>query len=221
MKKLIYNILGFCLILIFTACETEEFVRPTMDLELVSNEVYLNLISTELASATVSIRNGNSGYTVESSDENIASASNEGPGAVIEIVGKNKGTAVITVTDALGKTATIDVVVSVLTPTTPTFTWQGQNVRFDRVGGAGLTVMPGIIVLSDLLNNNVQYIMTWTGGFSEGEKSNAKMRIISGGTEAEETELATFKVLKADTNSNYIVFSDGENGGQLYFTDYP
>ena len=63
--------------------------------------------------------------------------------------------------------------------------------------------------------------MTWTGGFSEGEKSNAKMRIISGGTEAEETELATFKVLKADTNSNYIVFSDGENGGQLYFTDYP
>lgn len=221
MKKLIYNILGFCLILIFTACETEEFVRPTMDLELVSNEVYLNLISTELASATVSIRNGNSGYTVESSDENIASASNEGPGTVIEIVGKNKGTAVITVTDALGKTATIDVVVSVLTPTTPTFTWQGQNVRFDRVGGAGLTVMPGVVVLTDITSANIQYIMTWTGGFSEGEKTNAKIRIIDGITETEETDLSTFKVLRADNNSNYIVFSDGTNGGQLYFTDYP
>ena len=221
MKKLIYNILGFCLILIFTACETEEFVRPTMDLELVSNEVYLNLISTELASATVSIRNGNSGYTVESSDENIASASNEGPGTVIEIVGKNKGTAVITVTDALGKTATIDVVVSVLTPTTPTFTWQGQNVRFDRVGGAGLTVMPGVVVLTDITIENVQYIMTWTGGLSEGEKTNAKIRIINGDAEALENDLTTFKVLKADTNSYYIVFSDGANGGQLYFTDYP
>lgn len=221
MKKLIYNILGFCLILIFTACETEEFVRPTLDLELVSNEVYLNLVSTELASAKVSIRNGNSGYTVESSDENIATATNEGPGTTIEITGKNEGAVVITVTDALGKTAIIDVVVSVLTPTTPTFTWKGQSVRFDRAGGAGLTVMPGVVVLTDITSANIQYIMTWTGGFSEGEKTNAKIRIIDGITETEETDLSTFKVLRADNNSNYIVFSDGTNGGQLYFTDYP
>lgn len=221
MKKLIYNILGLSLILMFTACETEEFMKPTLDLELVSNEVQLNLVTTELASATVSVRNGNSGYSVESSDENIATASNEGTGAVITIIGKNEGTAVITVTDALGKTATIDVVVSVLTPTTPTFTWQGQNVRFDRAGGAGLTVMPGVVVLTDITIENVQYIMTWTGGFTEGEKTNAKMRIITGVNEPEETDLTTFKVLRADNNSNYIVFSDGTNGGQLYFTDYP
>src|SRR5690554_1194921 len=221
MKKIIYNILGLSLILLFTACETEEFVRPIMDLELVSNEVYLNLVTTELAEATVSIRHGNSGYTVESSDENIATATNEGPGTEITIVGKNEGTAVITVTDALGKTATIDVVVSVVTPTTPTFTWKGQNVRFDRAGGAGLTVMPGVVVLTDITNANVQYILTWTGGFSEGEKTGAKIRIIGGDIEPEEDDLTTFKVLRADTHSNYIVFSDGTNGGQLHFTDYP
>ena len=88
MKKTIYNILGLSLILLFTACEAEEFVRPIMDLELMSNEVYLNLISTELASATFMLEAKTGGYSVESSDENITTASNEGTGAVITIIGK-------------------------------------------------------------------------------------------------------------------------------------
>ena len=100
-----------------------------MDLELVSNEVYLNLVTTELAEATVSIRHGNSGYTVESSDENIATATNEGPGTEITIVRKNEGTAVITVTDALSKTA-IDVVVSVVAQLHPHLL--GKDRMFDR-----------------------------------------------------------------------------------------
>ena len=81
--------------------------------------------------------------------------------------------------------------------------------------------MPGVVVLTDITNANVQYILTWTGGFSEGEKTGAKIRIIGGDIEPEEDDLTTFKVLRADTDSNYIVFSDGTNGGQLYFTDYP
>lgn len=221
MKKFVYTILGLSLILLFTACEAEEFEKPVLDLELVSNEVHLNLITTELASTTVSVRNGNGGYRVQSSDENVATVSNAGTGAEIKITGVNEGTAVITVTDALGKTATIDVVVSVLTPTTPTFTWKGQNIRFDRPGGAGITAMPGLVALSDIIEGNSQYILTWSGGFSEGEKTNAKIRIVTGGAEPVEINLVTLKILKANSDSNYIVFSDGENGGQLYFTDYP
>lgn len=223
MRKLIYSLLGLSLVLLFAACKTEKFVRPVVDLELVGNEVQLSLVTTELATATVDVRNGNSGYTVETSDEHVATATNEGTGAEITIKGISEGTAVITVTDALGKTATIDVVVSVLTPTRPTFTWEGQSVKFDQPSGYGITVMPGVIALTDIIDGSTQYIMSWTGGFSEGEKTDAELSII--GPDIEEPvaiKLKTLKFLKVDAESNevYIVFSDGANGGQLYFTDY-
>lgn len=220
MKRLIYSILILLIVLSVASCEKKKFIKPELELELVSNEVHLNLVTTELASATVDVRQGNSGYVVEVSDESIVTATNEGVGSKITINGISEGTAVVTVTDALGKTATIDVIVSVLTPNTPTFTWSGQSVRFDRPGGATLTVMPGIIALSDIISGNTQYFIAWGGGFSEGEKTNGHLRIINPDADPIDVELETLKFLKADSDSNYIVFSDGTNGGQLFFTNY-
>lgn len=217
MKKLINNIFGIGLVFfLLTSCMKKEFVKPTVELELVANEVHLNITSVELASATVNIKYGNGGYTVESSDETVATVSNAG--VAITITAINEGTATVTVKDALGQTATIDVSASVLVPTTPTFSWNGQIVEFDKVGGYGITILSNKIALTDLINQQKQYVLSWTGGLGEGEKTEGMLAIISAGVEPEIKELATVKVLKSETSNHYIVFSDGTNGGNLYFS---
>ncbi|MDD2244552.1 MAG: hypothetical protein PHY69_03310 [Dysgonamonadaceae bacterium] len=218
MKKLIYNIIGVSLILLLTSCQAEEFNRPEIDLELLSNEVHLSIVAHELTSTTVNIKHGNSGYTVESSDESVAIATNKGTGSTITITGVGPGSAVVTVTDALGKTATIDVSVSVTYPTTPTFVWDGKNIRFDKVGGYALTVFPGKIALTDVVNDKVQYILSWTGGLTVGEKNNGTLKIVTYNAEPELIELTKFKVLTPESGSYYCIFSKDDIGGQFFFT---
>lgn len=218
MKKTINHIIGVGLIFLLASCSGEEFIKPTIELELLSNEVYLNIISLELASATVNIKQGNSGYIVESSDETVATATNEGTGTEITITAVNEGTAVITVTDAKGKTATIDVTVAVSTPTTPTFVWGGQSVRFDRPGGYAITILSDKIALTDIINDSRQYILSWSGGLTEGEKTDGTLTIIGARDEPDINELTSVKVLKSESSNHYIVFTDGTRGGEFYFT---
>lgn len=217
MKKSINNILGIGLILVLLAsCMKNEFVKPTVDLELMANEVHLNITSAELASATVNIRYGNGEYTVETSDETVATVSNAG--VVITITAINEGTATITVKDGRGKTASIQVIAAVSVPTTPTFTWSGQMTEFDKPGGYGITILPNTIALTDIANDQKQYVLSWNGGLSEGEKPNGRLIMISPTSEPEVKELTIFKVLKSESSNHYIVFSDGTNGGHLYFS---
>lgn len=217
MKNLIKNILGISMVfLLLTSCGKKEFVRPTIELELLSNVVQLNLNSTELASATVNVKQGNSGYTVESSDETVVKASNAG--VVITVTAVSEGTATVTVTDSKGKTANIEVSVAVATPTTPTFTWNGQPVAFDMVGGYGITILADRVALTDIVNDQKQYILSWVGGFSAGEKTDAKLTIVSANSEPQINELTILKVLKSEDLGYYIVFSDGTKGGNLYFS---
>ena len=218
MKKLINYIFGFSLILLLATCSEEVFVKQTLELELLADEVHLNIASSELASTTVNIRHGNSGYTVESSDETVATATNTGTGVEIEITAIDEGTAIITVRDAEGMTATIDVTVSVTLPTTPTFRWSGQTVRFDRAGGYAITILSDKIALTDIGNDQRQYILSWTGGLSEGEKTNGVLKVIDMGEEQAINELISFRVLKSDSSGHYIIFSDGSNGGELFFS---
>jgi len=217
MKNLINNILGISLVLLLLAsCEKKEFVRPTIELELFSDVVQLNLNSTELTSATVKVKHGNSGYTVESSDETVVTVSNVG--VEITVTAVSEGTATVTVTDSKGKTAYIDVTVAVTAPTTPTFTWNGQSVAFDIAGGYGITVLSNKIALTDIVNDQKQYILSWAGGFSGGEKTDATLTIISAGSEPQVNELSILKVLKSEESGYYIVFSDGVSGGELFFS---
>lgn len=216
MKKLIKNIFGIGLILVMVSCMKKEFPKPTVDLELMANTVHLNINSAELASATVNIKYGNGEYTVESSDETVAIVSNAG--VEITITALREGVATVTVQDAHGKTATIDVTASVSVPTTPTFTWNGQAVEFDKPGGYGITILSDKVALTDIINDQKQYVLSWTGGFSEGEKTDGMLAIVSAGAEPEIKELATIKVLKSESSNHYIVFSDGTQGGELYFS---
>lgn len=203
------------MVLFLASCMKDEFPKPTVDLELQAKEVHLNIASAELASATVNVKYGNTGYTVESSDSTVATVSNAG--VVITITAVNEGTATVTVKDAHGKTATIDVTVAISVPTTPTFTWNGQAVKFDEAGGYGITILSDRVAFTDLLNDQKQYILSWSGGFTEGVKTNGMLVIVSAGAEPEVKELTTFRILKSESNSHYIVFSDGTSGGQLYF----
>jgi|SRR5690606_35767341 len=217
MKNLIKNIHGISMVfLLLTSCGEKEFVRPTIELELLSNVVELNLNSTELTSATVNVKQGNSGYTVESSDETVVKASNAG--VVITVTAVSEGTATVTVTDSKGKTANIEVSVAVATPTTPTFTWNGQPVAFDMVGGYGITILADRVALTDIVNDQKQYILSWVGGFSAGEKTDATLTIVSANSELQINELTILKVLKSEESGYYIVFSDGVSGGELFFS---
>lgn len=74
------------------------------------------------------------------------------------------------------------------------------------------------VALTDIINDQKQYILSWTGGFSEGEKTDGTLAIVIAGAEPEIKELATIKVLKSESSNHYIVFSDGTQGGELYFS---
>lgn len=216
MKNLINNILGISLLfLLLASCSKKEFVRPTIELELLSDDVQLNLNSTELASATVNVKQGNSGYTVESSDETVVIASNAD--VAITVTAVSEGTATVTVTDSKGKTATVDVTVVVSAPTSPTFNWNGQTVVFDKAGGYGITILPDKIALTDIIDEQRQYVLSWSGGLEGGDKPDGTLTIINVGSEPQITELSILKVLKAEGPNYYIVFSDGTKGGELYF----
>lgn len=216
MKKSINNILGIGLILLLLASCMKDYVIPITDLELVTNRVHLNINSVELASATVNVRYGNGGYVVESSDETVATVSNAG--VEITITAIREGAATVTVTDAQGKTATIDVTATVSVPTTPTFMWNGQVTEFDKAGGYGITILSDRIALTDIVNEQKQYILSWTGGFSEGEKTNGMLAIVRARGEPEINKLTVIKVLKSESSNHYIVFGDGTTGGELYFS---
>src|SRR5690606_8562201 len=125
-------------------------------------------------------------------------------GVVITITAVNEGATTVTVKDAHGKTATIDVTVAISVPTTPTFTWNGQAIKFDEAGGYGLTILSDKVALTDLTNDQKQYILSWSGGFDEGVKANGMLVIVSAEAEPEIKELTTFRVLKSELSSHYI-----------------
>ncbi len=217
MKRVVYYIVSIGLVLLMFSCKTEEFVKPVLDLELLSNEVYLNLAA-DISTATVNVRHGNGGYTVESSDETVATAINPGTGVAIEITAKGEGTAVITVTDALGKTALIDVTVSVVLPTSPIFNWAGQAIKFDRPDGYGISILNNKIALTDLMKDQKQYVLSWQGGYSEGDKTGGMLTIASPGSEPELITFTTFSILKANEEGCYLIFRNESNVGEIFFT---
>lgn len=79
-------------------------VQTDLALEAASGAV------TEGAESFISIISGNGGYSAESSDEGVVTASINGDFLII--TGKGSGTATVTVTDSAGKTATYEVKVT-------------------------------------------------------------------------------------------------------------
>jgi hypothetical protein len=208
MKKIINVLLIVSLLVAITSCEKDDHV---VDLKLDNNTVELEKGGT----ATVIIEAGNGGYKVESDKKEVADASLSG--TTITINALSEGDARITVTDAKDKTATITVKVDYTILTPSKFVWNGASVEFDKADKYGISVLSTGVALTDLITDKKQYLLSWDGGLTTGDKTNGKLVIAQSGKEADEVTLTSLKVILAETSGNYIMFNDGSKNGELFF----
>lgn len=209
MKKLLNILLAASLIVALASCKDEE---PAVELKLSDNTVELK----KDGSATVTIESGNGGYEVKpSSNETVATASLSGTTVTIKAVGE--GTATITVTDAKSKSANIAVTVSYTIPTSSRFVWNGTPMEFDKAGGYGISILSNGVALTDLTTAKKQYLLSWTGGLSEGDKTGGSLVIAEPGKTAETVTLTSVKVVQSNTSGNYLVFGTATQSGELFF----
>lgn len=188
-------------------------------LDLTLNVTDLEISKHEIAK--ISIESGNGKYSVESSDEMIATVAISG--TTVAVYGVEGGVATITITDEKGKTSFLNVTVAYAIPTNATFIWNKQSYKFDTPDGYGISVLNGGIALTNL-EEGKQLNLYWTGGLSEGEKTNATLTIdeslpVENNAEpAEPIELVFLKVVRADpVRGCYLIFNDGERNGELFF----
>lgn len=213
MRKNITFILTLLLVALVSSCND----NPVLDLTL--NVTNLEINKHEIAK--ISIESGNGKYSVESSDETIATVAISG--TTVAIYGVEGGVATITITDEKHKTTLLNVTVAYAVPTNATFIWNKQSYKFDTPDGYGISVLNGGIALTNL-DEGKQLNLYWTGGLSEGEKTNATLTIdeslpVEDNAEpAEPIELVFLKVVRSDpVRGYYLIFNDGERTGELFF----
>lgn len=110
MKNALKILLLFCIgmqLSIFTSCSSDDDEDVQ---ELILRGDTDNVVVSVGGTAGIMIKNGNGGYEVTSSDKSVAEVNFEDP--QITITGKQEGSAIITVKDAKGKEATINVLVT-------------------------------------------------------------------------------------------------------------
>lgn len=194
------------LALIVSACEKEE---DALDLTLSESTVELYVGD----AATVTIQSGNGGYEVTSSDPEVAEV--DVTGTSVRVQGVAKGTATITVTDGAGKSKTIAVTVNtaIIDASTPRFRW-GTTYPLTEANGWAVTVLADKVSITRLTDKK-QFILSWSGGFSQGEKSGASLETVEGSESNSET-LSFFEVQSAPGDETHsIVFNNGSQSGEL------
>lgn len=216
MKKILNIFFAASLIVALVACNEEDPVIEQHDkgLTLSSNTVVLSM-HLGISSATITIESGSGDYSVESSDEMVATASISGETITINAVGK--GSATITVSDKEEKSETITVTVLYELPTSATFNWGVEVIEFDQTGGYGISILSSNVALTDLFADQKQYLLSWTGGFSEGDKTDGKLEIVGLDKELETIQLTSIAIIQAAPSGYYLIFGDGDKSGELFF----
>lgn len=209
--KNIINLFLIVSLFVLASCEKED-TTAAVDLKLDNNIVELKKDGT----ATVKIQEGNGGYKVTSNNKEVAEASISG--TTITITAVSEGEAKITVTDSKEKTATITVTVDYNIPSTSKFIWNGTPIEFDKANKYGISILSTGVALTDLVTDKRQYVLSWDGGLTTGDKTNGKLVIKQLGKEqADEFRMTSLKIIQAETSGNYIVFNDGSRSGELFF----
>lgn len=216
MKKLLHINLNtivwmLSLVLIVASCnDDDDELAPDLKLEKTSVEVYAG------ENATVTIETGNGGYTVSSSSAMVATA--EVSGTTVTITGVAKGSATITVTDQSGRTATVTATVNtaIIDATTARFKWD-STIELEKVNNWGTSILTDRVAVTNLTDKK-QFVLLWTGGFTVGEKTGAKLRVVESGKTTEEVTLTALEVQTAESNRYSIVFSKDTQKGELVFT---
>lgn len=209
MKKIINILLVMGCVLAFASCEDkDDDIAQELKLDKTTIEVV------EDASVTVTVETGNSDYQATPAATDIATVTVSG--STITVKGIKEGETTISVKDGKGKTASIKVsVVSKHTiPASAQFVWDGAKTDLETTNNWGMAIYANRIAVTNITDKK-QYILTWTGDLSKGDKTSGKLQIVGSDPVI---DLSAFEVVKSESNSYYIVFESGTKTGNIYFT---
>lgn len=214
MKKLVHHpfnalLWAVSLVLVLASCKDED---PVLDLKL--DQTVVEVFTGE--SKTVKIEGGNGGYEATLSPTGIADVSVSG--TTITVTGKEKGETTVTVKDSKDKSVIFKVTVkaAIIDATTPRFKW-GNTVELDKANNYGVSILANSVAITNLADTK-QYILSWTGGYTVGEKTGAKLRTVESGKQPQETALTSLEVQKAENNLYSLIFGDASQKGELVVT---
>lgn len=205
--KTIIMVLG-CVFVMASCSDDDDETLAELTLDKTTIEVL------EDATVTVTVQTGNGGY--EATPAVITTATATVSGNTIAVTGVSEGETTIAVKDGKGKTASIKVsVVSKHTiPSAAQFVWDGTKTELDVANNWGLTIYTNRIAVTNVVDKK-QYILTWTGDLSKGDKTGGQLQIV-GSSPA--VTLSSFEVVKSESNTYYIAFEGSSKSGNIYFT---
>jgi hypothetical protein len=207
MKKILNLLLIVCCVLAIASCKQDD---PIVELTL--DKTAVELIAGEASS--VKIETGNGNYTLTNSASDIVTA--QVSGSAINITGNKAGTATVTIKDKDGKSVSISITVS---PTLSEFVWDTNSITLDQVNNYGLTIYSNSIAVTNI-STKQQYVLSWTGDLTIGNKTNGKLQIVTAGVSSTPVTLSSITVVTADTSTNtyYLTFKSDTKTGLIYFT---
>ncbi|WP_257668713.1 Ig-like domain-containing protein [Parapedobacter tibetensis] len=196
------------LVFLFSSCKKD---NPEMNLTL--DRTTIEVFADE--QATVQITSGNNNYSVSSSSEATAMATVSEQ--TVTISGKAKGTATVTVKDGSGKTAIVSVTVksAIIDATTPRFKWT-NTIELDEANGWSTAILADRVAITSFAEKK-QFVLVWNGGYTVGDKTDAKLRIVESGKTTEEIALTALEVQKVENNLYSIGFHKDGQKGELVF----
>lgn len=196
-----------CVFVMAACSDDEDEIAKDLTLDKTTIEVV------EDATVTVTVETGNGGYDYSATPSGKVDVSITND--VISIKGVEEGEATVTIKDGKGKTATITVsVVSKHTiPPSAQFVWDGAKTDLETTNNWGLAIYTNRIAITNIIDKE-QYILSWTGDLSKGDKTDGKLQAVGGET----VTLSSFEVVKSESNTYYIAFEGGSKSGNIYFT---
>lgn len=197
-------------VLVFISCKKDE--EPV---ELILNESSVELYAGN--NGEVTIETGNGGYAAFSSDESVATIAVSS--STITITAVSKGSATITVIDQEEKSETISITVksTLIDSSTDRFKWDGTTINLNTANNWGHAILSDRVAITNI-SETKQYVLAWTGGFTEGDKTSATLKIAISGETTEEITLTNLEIQSVSDKGVYsVIFSSSTTSGELAF----
>ncbi len=208
MKKILNLLLITSFVLAVASCKKDDDI---VELQLDKT----NIEVTEEKSVDVTILSGNGGYTaipVSPETAIVADISDK----TIKITGVKEGETTITVKDREGKTVniTVSVVSKHTIPTAAQFVWDAEKIELDKSNNWGTVIYSSNRLAVTNLIDKKQFLLSWEGGeLSKGDRT-GKLQIVG----KDPIINVDIEVVKAESNTYYIYFENGDKTGNIYFT---
>lgn len=97
----------------------------------------------------------------------------------------------------------------------PHFSWD-ITVQLEQPNNWGLTLFENKVTVTNIIEGK-QYILTWKGNLSAGEKTNGKLKTIILGKQTKTTELEVLEIKELSNGTHEIFFRGGGRKGEIVF----